>query len=89
MGGDGRRFSLSALHFMGMARGPARAYPAAMAISMWLCCFCGKEIEETERDPCAVRVTTAEDNDQAWACHGACFKERLAIDPPIFEPAFF
>jgi hypothetical protein len=60
-----------------------------MATSTWLCCFCGKEIEEQESDPCQLTVNTADNRDQWWSCHGSCFKERLATDPPIFQPAHF
>jgi hypothetical protein len=27
---------------------------------MWLCCFCGGEIDERSPDPCRITVTTAE-----------------------------
>jgi hypothetical protein len=56
------------------------------------CCFCGRDIAKTSIDPCRVSVVTADGKPQFWACHGACFRERLA-DPPeapgLFEPAYF
>jgi hypothetical protein len=61
----------------------------AMATSMWLCCFCGQEIEEADSDPCRLTVQTSDGKPQYWSCHGACFKERLATEPPIFGPAHF
>jgi len=60
-----------------------------MATDGWLCCFCGKEIEVRDPDPCRVVVTTHDGKDQWWSCHAACFKDRLAKDPPIFEPVHF
>jgi hypothetical protein len=60
-----------------------------MAKSMWLCCFCGQEIEETGPDPCRLTVQTSKGKDQWWSCHGACFKKRIASEPPIFNPAHF
>jgi hypothetical protein len=56
------------------------------------CCFCGKQIAETEIDPCQVTVSTATEKWQTWFCHGACFKERLAAlpdSPGFFDPAHF
>jgi hypothetical protein len=56
------------------------------------CCFCGKEIEGTEIDPCRVTVSTAKEEWQIWYCHGACFKERLIElpdSPAFFYPAHF
>jgi hypothetical protein len=59
-----------------------------MAISDWLCCFCGDEIEERAPDPCRISVTTSEDKPQWWMCHAKCFKDRVAKEF-IFEPAHF
>jgi hypothetical protein len=61
----------------------------SMADSKLLCCFCGKEIERSHSDPCVIRVVTSNHEDQLWACHGACFKEKLAKEPPVFEPVYF
>jgi hypothetical protein len=58
-------------------------------ISGWLCCFCGQEIEETDIDPCTFTIRTSRGNDQAYACHGICFKKHIASEPPIFAPAHF
>jgi len=55
----------------------------------WLCCFCGQEIERRDSDPCRMAVSTPEGKSQVWSCHSACLKERLAKEPPIFEPAHF
>jgi hypothetical protein len=56
------------------------------------CCFCGKDIEETDTDPCRVEVTTAKQKCQVWFAHADCFKERL-VDlpdaPGFFDPAHF
>jgi hypothetical protein len=51
------------------------------------CCFCGKGIERTAVDPCAVSVETEEGLTEVWFCHGSCFKERLA--PKVVPPAHF
>jgi hypothetical protein len=56
------------------------------------CCFCGKAIEKHGQDPCSVTVHTAGGKWQAWFCHGACFRARLAElpdHPGFFEPAHF
>jgi len=60
-----------------------------MAYDIMLCCFCGDQIEIRAPDPCRVIVVTSEQKDQFWACHSACFKEKLAKEPPIFEPGHF
>lgn len=60
-----------------------------MTAGGWLCCFCGGEIEINGVDPCRLVVTTQERKDQFWSCHAACFKDRLAKEPDIFEPAHF
>lgn len=59
-----------------------------MATFGWACCFCGGDIEERDPDPCALRVTNANGDEQMWACHSACFKQRLDADP-MFEPIIF
>jgi hypothetical protein len=41
------------------------------------CCFCGKEIVPTDKDPCRVTVETAKGRWQVWFCHAACFRERV------------
>ena len=51
------------------------------------CCFCGKEMQNTETDPCEVVVTTSAGGTQAWWCHAECFKER--ITDPEEAPGFF
>jgi hypothetical protein len=56
------------------------------------CCFCAKDIVETDTDPCSVTVTTAGDKWQVWSAHGACFKKLLTdpdYAPGFFEPAHF
>jgi hypothetical protein len=56
------------------------------------CCFCAKEIAETEIDPCRVTVETQTGRWQMWTCHAACFKERLRNPPEmpdLFNPAHF
>src|ERR1035438_1411562 len=50
------------------------------------CCLCGKSIEATEVDPCALGVTAAwagpeqEQRYQQFWCHGACLEEHLATE---------
>jgi hypothetical protein len=53
------------------------------------CCFCGKRIEHTAVDPCAVSVETEEGLTEAWFCHGRCFKERLVASSDVVPPANF
>ena len=52
------------------------------------CCFCGKDIIESDIDPCRVTVETHVDKWQVWHCHATCFSERLIVDP-MMEPAHF
>jgi len=43
-------------------------------------------------DPCSVTVETGGGKWQAWKCHGACFRQKLAELPEVhalFEPAHF
>ena len=44
------------------------------------CCFCGKEMQNTQTDPCEVVVTTSAGGTQVWWCHAECLKERIT-DP--------
>lgn len=64
-----------------------------MAVRFGPCCLCGEQIEEREPDPCRVIVETAAGKWQAWYCHAACFKSRLAkpdgFPEDFFEPAHF
>ena len=56
------------------------------------CCFCGKDIEAKDPDPCRVTVATGAGKWQVWSCHAACFRSRLAElpeAPGLFEPAHF
>ena len=56
------------------------------------CCFCAKQIEATDVDPCRVTVETLGNKWQVWSCHGACFKERIRNPPEapdLFDPAHF
>jgi hypothetical protein len=57
------------------------------------CCFCGKEIQETDVDPCEVTVTPNGGKWQSWSCHAKCFRERLADPypdaPGSLDPAHF
>lgn len=47
------------------------------------CCFCGKNIESSPTDPCAINVTINIDKakskqyDQDFYCHIKCFKKGL------------
>ena len=59
-------------------------------IEMGPCCFCGKEIEKTEVDPCSVTVETAKEKWQVWSCHADCFKSRVTTETEIdLSPAHF
>jgi hypothetical protein len=64
-----------------------------MLVTFGPCCFCGRGIEKTEVDPCRVTVATAEEGKwEVWACHGSCFREKLADTPEapgLFEPTYF
>lgn len=63
---------------------------AKFEVKFDLCCFCGKLIEETDVDPCTVRVATVQDQWQVWFCHSACFRERIFKDDKIdLSPAHF
>ena len=56
------------------------------------CCFCAKEIEKTEIDPCSISVATDNGRKQFWSCHSACFKAALNQEKKmkeIFEPTYF
>jgi hypothetical protein len=47
------------------------------------CCFCGRDIEEKELDPCRISVTVKSGKWQAlWFCHAECFREKL-VDPML------
>jgi hypothetical protein len=52
------------------------------------CCFCGKQIQQTEVDPCRVTVETASKRWQVWFCHANCFRGHLA-DNGILSQLFF
>lgn len=54
------------------------------------CCFCGKMIEDSDVDPCSVKVETAGGKWQVWCCHALCFKALIAETPHIdMSPAHF
>ena len=48
-----------------------------METSMWLCCFCGKEIETRGPDPCKLIFHTSDHNSEYWKCHAQCFKANM------------
>ena len=52
------------------------------------CCFCGKDVETTEKEPCRLTVETREGHWQAWVCHAQCFRQRLFEDS-LLEPIHF
>ncbi len=63
-----------------------------MKVRFGPCCFCGRDIEKTNADPCRVKVETAAGKWQVWTCHSSCFREKLADPleaPGLFEPAHF
>jgi hypothetical protein len=54
------------------------------------CCFCGKEIEETQIDPCRITVETKNGLWQVWFGHSSCFKERISDNDYLdLSPAHF
>jgi hypothetical protein len=54
------------------------------------CVFCGKDIAETNTDPCSVNVSTKSGAWQVWKCHGDCYKSRITKDSPMdLSPAHF
>jgi hypothetical protein len=62
------------------------------SIAFGPCCFCGKDIEKSDTDPCRVTVETQKQDGQVWFSHAKCFKERLVELPELpgfFDPAFF
>ena len=56
-----------------------------MTTSDFLCCICGREIEQTKTDPCSIRVATTEGRDQLWFCHATCFRGTLTTDPAVAQ----
>lgn len=64
-----------------------------MVVVFGPCCLCGREIEETDTDPCRITVETSKGKWQVWSCHGTCFRERLVIPDgypdDFFEPVHF
>ena len=61
-----------------------------VAVAWGPCCFCGKDIQPSDIDPCRVSVETASGKWQVWFCHSACFRDRMdpgaAVD---LSPAHF
>jgi len=56
------------------------------------CCFCARDIEPSDVNPCRVQVSTAGGKWQVWMCHAACFKERIKSPPEapgLMDPAHF
>ena len=66
--------------------------PENVIVKFGPCCFCGKDIEETDVDPLWLRAETASSKWQVWHCHAACFK-RVLVElpemPGFFDPAHF
>jgi hypothetical protein len=59
-------------------------------LSLGPCCFCGKQIEATEVDPCRVTVETSRGMWQVWFCHADCFKSRITNETELdLSPAHF
>ena len=59
-------------------------------VSWGPCCFCGKDIEPSDVDPCRVSVETTRGHWQVWFCHAQCFKARIATDTVMdLSPAHF
>jgi hypothetical protein len=64
--------------------------PSELETVLGPCCFCGKQIEPTNIDPCRVQVTTDTGKWQVWYCHASCFKERIVHLSEIdLSPAHF
>jgi hypothetical protein len=55
-----------------------------MVVVFGPCCLCGREIEETDTDPCRITVETFKGKWQAWSCHGTCFSDCFK-SPKIVE----
>jgi hypothetical protein len=54
------------------------------------CCFCGRDIQQTDTDPCRVTVETVKGKWQVWVCHGSCFRSRITTATEIdLSPAHF
>ena len=54
-----------------------------------VCCFCGKVVEHIGHDPCELVILTAQNMNQSWPCHSACFVERIPDLPYIEDGIFF
>jgi hypothetical protein len=56
------------------------------------CCFCGREISQSQTDPCSITVSTVGEKWQIWYCHAGCFRSLLSDDPEcqgLFDPVHF
>jgi hypothetical protein len=66
--------------------------PTDVTVEFGPCCFCSRQIESSNVDPCRVTVETAQSKWQVWYCHADCFRTRLADlpdHPGFFDPAHF
>ena len=62
----------------------------AVKVAWGPCCFCGKDIQPSEIDPCRVTVETASGKWQVWFCHSACFRRRIDAGAAVdLSPAHF
>jgi hypothetical protein len=63
---------------------------AAVKVAWGPCCFCGKDIQPSEIDPCRVTVETAAGKWQVWFCHSGCFRDRIdAGATVVLSPTHF
>lgn len=50
-----------------------------------VCCFCGKNVELGELDPCTLSIANNGEFQQSWPCHAECYRERLGDLPYASE----
>jgi hypothetical protein len=56
-----------------------------METSVWLCCFCGKEIEMRGPNPCKLIFHTSDDKSEYWKCHAECFRAYIVEEIVVAE----
>ena len=67
---------------------PAEMAGKPLKVEFGPCCFCGKDVPKTEKEPLCLNIQTRDEHWQAWVCHAHCFRERLYQDS-TFEPVHF
>ena len=67
-----------------------RLPPNSITSINFICCFCGRRIDEIDPDPCTLTVETRQGRWQLWTTHSECFQSRLAPDAPVdLSPGIF